>query len=66
MITSSFLLASWFGCMIITFFGIRLGRRTWILVGNVVELVGTVISASSYSYGQLSKSDGPRRGTNTG
>lgn len=56
MITSTFLLASWFGCMVITFFGIHLGRKNWILLGNAVELVGTIISASSYSYGQLSKS----------
>jgi MFS family permease len=55
MITSTFLLASWFGCMIITFFGIKFGRKTWILVGNTVEIIGTIISASSYSYGQLSK-----------
>ncbi|KAJ9633602.1 uncharacterized protein PV06_10349 [Exophiala oligosperma] len=53
MITSTFLLASWFGCMVITFFGIHLGRKNWILLGNAVELVGTIISASSYSYGQL-------------
>ncbi|KAJ9349920.1 hypothetical protein DTO280E4_8835 [Paecilomyces variotii] len=53
MITSSFLLASWLGCMIISAFGLRLGRRTWILASNVIEIIGTIISASSYSYGQL-------------
>lgn len=41
--------------MIVTVFGFKLGRKNWILLGNVVEIVGTVISASSYSYGQLSK-----------
>jgi MFS family permease len=53
MITSVFLLASWLGCMIISIFGMRLGRRTWIIAGSLVQAVGTVISASSYSSGQL-------------
>lgn len=41
--------------MIITVFGMRFGRKTWILAGNVIEIVGTIISASSFSYGQLSE-----------
>ncbi|KIX08835.1 uncharacterized protein Z518_03492 [Rhinocladiella mackenziei CBS 650.93] len=53
MVTSTFLLASWLGCMVITFLGSRLGRKTWILVGNFVEMIGTIICASSYSYGQM-------------
>lgn len=53
MITSIFLLASWLGCIVISIFGMALGRRTWILIGCVVQIVGTVISATSYSYGQL-------------
>jgi MFS family permease len=53
MITSVFLLASWLGCMIIAAFGMLLGRRTWILIGCGVQVVGTIISASSYSSGQL-------------
>ena len=55
MVTSVFLLASWLGCMIIASFGLKLGRRTWIIAGNVIEILGTIISATSYSYGQLSK-----------
>lgn len=39
--------------MIISAFGLFLGRRTWIILGNVVEIVGTIVSASSFSYGQL-------------
>lgn len=53
MVTSIFLLASWLGCMIITFFGMNMGRRTWILVGNVIEIVGTTLATTSFSYGQL-------------
>ena len=55
MVTSTFLLASWLGCMIIASFGMKIGRRDWILLGNVVEIIGSIISASSYSYGQLGK-----------
>ena len=53
MIASTFLLASWLGCIIIAAFGMLLGRRTWIIVGNVIQIVGTIISASSFSFGQL-------------
>ena len=55
MVTSIFLLASWLGCMIVSAFGLTMGRKSWILVGNVVEIIGTIISASSYSYGQMRK-----------
>ncbi|KAF2816325.1 sugar transporter-like protein [Mytilinidion resinicola] len=53
MITSVFLLASWLGCIIVSLSGLFLGRRTWIILGSSVQIVGTIISASSYSYGQL-------------
>ncbi|KFY04527.1 hypothetical protein O988_00717 [Pseudogymnoascus sp. VKM F-3808] len=53
MITSIFLLASWLGCMIISVFGMKLGRRQWIIYGCLVQVVGTIISASAYSSGQL-------------
>lgn len=33
----------------------KMGRKNWILIGNVVEIVGSIISATSYSYGQLGK-----------
>ena len=53
MITSVFLLGSWLGCILMSVFGMRYGRRTWILLGNAIEVVGTIISASSYGPGQL-------------
>ncbi|EOD47809.1 putative hexose carrier protein [Neofusicoccum parvum] len=53
MVTSVFLLASWLGCVIISTFGMRMGRRSWIIAGEVVQIIGTIISATSYSYGQL-------------
>lgn len=51
--TSVFLLGSWLGCILMSIFGMRQGRKTWLLVGNAISIVGTVISASSYSYGQM-------------
>jgi MFS family permease len=53
MIASVFLLASWLGCMVITSFGMTLGRRTWIIIGCFVQVVGTIICATSFSAGQL-------------
>lgn len=53
MITSIFLLASWLGCMIISVFGMKLGRRQWIIYGCLVQVVGTIISATAHSSGQL-------------
>ena len=53
MIASVFLLASWLGCIIISIFGMKLGRRVWIIIGNVIQIVGTIVSATSYSAGQL-------------
>ena len=41
--------------MIIATFGMKIGRKNWILIGNVIEIVGSIISATSYSYGQLGK-----------
>lgn len=34
-------------------FGMTQGRRTWILLGNVLEIIGTIISVTSYGPGQL-------------
>jgi MFS family permease len=54
MIVAAFLLASWLGCVTVSSpWSDRLGRRTWIIMGGVVQIIGTVISASSYSPGQL-------------
>ncbi|OCL10213.1 general substrate transporter [Glonium stellatum] len=53
MITSVFLLASWLGCIIVSCFGMFIGRRAWIILGCATQIVGTIISASSYGYGQL-------------
>ncbi|KAF2087656.1 MFS general substrate transporter [Saccharata proteae CBS 121410] len=53
MITSIFLVASWFGCIIISLFGMRMGRRSWILLEEVIQIICTIICATSYSYGQL-------------
>ncbi|KAI9775369.1 MAG: hypothetical protein M1835_005853 [Candelina submexicana] len=53
MITSVFLLASWLGCIIMSLVGMVQGRRMWILIGNLVSVVGSVVSACSYSSGQL-------------
>ena len=54
MIVAAFLLASWLGCCITaTPWSDRMGRRFWMLLGAVTQIVGTVICASSYSSGQL-------------
>jgi len=53
MITPVFLLASWLGCIIASFFGMFIGRRAWIILGCGTQITGTIISASSYSYGQM-------------
>ena len=53
MITSVFLLASWLGCVVISCFGMQMGRKSWIIAGEIVQMIGTIISATSYSYGQL-------------
>lgn len=31
----------------------NMGRKNWIIAGEVVQMIGTIISATSYSYGQL-------------
>lgn len=54
MIVAAFLLASWLGCCTLAFpWSDRFGRRHWIIVGNVVQIVGTVISILSQSSGQM-------------
>ena len=53
MITSIFSLGSLVGCLITSWLGPRWGRRTWILVGNAINVVGTIISTASFSSGQL-------------
>ncbi|KAH9862410.1 hypothetical protein J1614_011065 [Plenodomus biglobosus] len=54
MIVASFLLASWLGCvMAASPWSDRLGRRIWVMAGAAIQIIGTVISASSYSVGQL-------------
>ncbi|KAF2658320.1 sugar transporter-like protein [Lophiostoma macrostomum CBS 122681] len=54
MIVASFLLASWLGCCIAASpWSDTVGRRIWVVAGAAVQIVGTIISASSYSVGQL-------------
>ncbi|PSN69120.1 sugar transporter-like protein, partial [Corynespora cassiicola Philippines] len=54
MIVASFLLASWLGCvMAASPWSDRVGRRIWIIVGAIVQVVGTVVSTAAYSAGQL-------------
>ena len=54
MIVASFLLASWLGCVIAASpWSDRLGRRIWVMAGAAVQILGTIISTSSYSTGQL-------------
>jgi hypothetical protein len=53
MIASVFLLASWLGCMIMASAGMILGRRQNIIIGNLISVVGTIVSASSYGSGQM-------------
>lgn len=53
MIASVFLLASWLGCMIMASFCMILGRRQNIIIRNLVSAVGSIISASSFTSGQM-------------
>uniref|UniRef100_A0A1Y1KAA3 Major facilitator superfamily (MFS) profile domain-containing protein n=1 Tax=Photinus pyralis TaxID=7054 RepID=A0A1Y1KAA3_PHOPY len=53
MITSVFLLASWLGCIIIAVIGDGFGRKYFLIAGNVVSIIGTAISATSFGYKQL-------------
>lgn len=54
MIVASFLLASWLGCCIAASpWSDRIGRRIWIIAGNVIQIVGTIVSVTSYSPGQM-------------
>lgn len=54
MIVASFLLASWLGCVTAASpWSDRVGRRIWVMAGAAVQIIGTIISASSYSVGQL-------------
>lgn len=54
MMVAAFLLASWLGCVIVALpWSDRIGRRIWIMSGAAIQIVGTIVVASSYSYGQL-------------
>ena len=54
MISSAFVLGAWLGSVLLIFvFGLSLGRRTWLLVGNVIGLMGTLIVVTSFSTGQM-------------
>lgn len=53
MITSVFVLASALGALVAANFGLIYGRRTWILLGNSVEMIGTLICVTSYGSGQM-------------
>ncbi|KAJ9643591.1 hypothetical protein H2199_004270 [Coniosporium tulheliwenetii] len=53
MIASVFLLASWLGCIIVCIAGMMMGRRLWIIAGSVTQILGSIVSASSFGYGQL-------------
>lgn len=54
MISSAFVLGAWLGSSLLIFvFGFSLGRRTWLLIGNVVGITGTLIAVTSFSTGQM-------------
>jgi MFS family permease len=54
MIVAAFLLASWLGCCIVALpWSEKVGRRIWIILGNAIQIVGTIICAASYSPGQM-------------
>src|SRR3954468_21217764 len=54
MIVASFLLASWLGCVTAASpWSDRFGRRIWVMAGAAVQILGTIISCSAYSVGQL-------------
>jgi sugar porter (SP) family MFS transporter len=54
MIVASFLLASWLGCVMAALpWSDRFGRRVWIMTGASIQVLGTIISTSAYSTGQL-------------
>merc|ERR1712032_1213869 len=54
MIVASFLLASWLGCVTAASpWSDCVGRRVWVMAGAAIQIIGTIISASSYSVGQL-------------
>lgn len=54
MIVASFLLASWFGCCIAASpWSDRIGRRIWIMMGNVIQIIGTIVCVTSFSPGQM-------------
>lgn len=54
MISSAFILGAWLGSSLLIFsFGNSLGRRTWLLIGNAVGIIGTIIVVTSFSIGQM-------------
>ena len=54
MISSAFILGAWLGSFLLIFmFGLSLGRRTWLLIGNVIGIMGTLIAVTSFSTGQM-------------
>lgn len=51
---ASFLLASWFGCVLAaTPWSDRFGRRVWVIAGAIMQVFGTIVAASAFSPGQL-------------
>ncbi len=54
MISSAFILGAWLGSSLLIFsFGSSLGRRTWLLIGNAIGVIGTLIAVTSFSTGQM-------------
>ena len=54
MISSAFILGAWLGSSLLIFsFGDSLGRRTWLLIGNAIGIIGTLIAVTSFSTGQM-------------
>ena len=54
MISSAFVLGAWLGSFLLIFmFGLSLGRRTWLLIGNIIGIMGTLIVVTSFSTGQM-------------
>lgn len=53
MISSVLILGSLLGTLVAATFGMAYGRRTWVQMGNVLEIIGALISATSYGPGQM-------------
>lgn len=54
MISSDFIFGAWLGSSLLIFmFGICLGRRTWLLNGDIIGTIITLTAVTSYNYGPM-------------